>query len=331
MPAVLTEVRSLRPDRGELLAEVARLYYDEDRNQVAIAERLGMSRSNVSRLLEEARRTGIVRIRIAHPVSRAPALEDQLCRTFGLVDARILAFSAVPQAPERVLEKVGRLGAEYLLGRVQDGDTIGLSWGTSVQQVVDAIEVDRPLRAEVVQLLGGLSQVSPTISGHDLARRTGDALGAPYHFLHAPAIVGSRAIRDALVADPAIQRVLSLGGRSTIAVVGIGTLEDGSSRLLLEEAGLTRAERARLQRAGIVGDVCARHFDVRGQPGETGLEDRVVGIDLDGLRNIPMVIGVAAGVVKAPAMLGALRGGLLNVLVTDEVAAREVLRLTDCT
>lgn len=322
-----TDVRFRGPSRAELLAEVAQLYYVEGRSQLDISQRLRMSRSNISRLLSHAREAGIVMIRIAHPLSTVASLEEELCRAFGLERARILAFSASAQAPERVLEKVGRLAADYFLETVRDGDIIGIAWGTSLQQTVEALDVTRLVQVEVVQLLGGLSQVSPTITGHELARRTGAALGAPYHSLHAPAIVGSRAIRDALLADASIQRVLNLAGRSTVALVGIGSLEVGASKLLLEEAGLTAAEHARLREAGVVGDICSRHFDRQGRPCAPSLQERVVGIDLAALREIPRVIGVASGIAKAPAILGALRGGYLNTLVTDEAAAREVLRL----
>jgi DNA-binding transcriptional regulator LsrR (DeoR family) len=312
--------------RAELLAQVAELYYLRGRDQSAIAEEVGTSRSNVSRLLTEARRKGIVEIRIHRPLGRARTLEDDLTARFRLKDARVLATAPRTTAHES-LRRVGALAAGYLSDNLRDGLMIGLSWGTLLEAMVEAVFPPRAYEVEVIQLLGGLSWVSPALSGHELGRDLADRLGGRFSYLHAPAIVESPEVRNALLRQQGIAEVLRRGERSDIAFVGVGSLGVGSSAELFSEAGVTGAERKEMKASGAVGDVCARLFTITGERCDVEVDRRVVGIELEGLRSIPRVVGVARGLEKGPGILGALRGGFVNVLITDEPAAIEVMRL----
>ena len=313
-------------ERGELLAQVAELYYLRGKDQRAIAEQVGTSRSNVSRLLTEARRKGIVEIRIHRPLGRSRTLEELLVERFGLHDARVLA-TAPRTTTHESLRRVGALAAAYLDEQLRDGLVVGLSWGTLLEAMVEAVFPRRAYEVEVVQLLGGLSWVSPALSGHELGRDLAERLGGRFSYLHAPAIVEAVEVRDALLRQKGIAEVLRKGEKADLAFVGIGSLGVGSSAELFSEAGVTGAERREMKESGAVGDVCARLFTIDGDRCEVAVDRRVIGLELSSLRKIPRVVGVARGLEKAPGILGAMRGGFVTVLVTDEPAATEVLRL----
>ncbi len=327
---VVTTDRDLEHERAELLAEVGELYYLHGRDQSSIAEEVGTSRSNVSRLLTEARRRGIVDIHINHPLGRAAELERRLESAFGLEEARVLA-SRPGRTPEPrtealdSLNRVGRLGAVYLLEVLTDGITIGVSWGTSLESLVNSVSPSRPHTAEVVQLLGGLSRVSQSLSGHVLGRRLADRLGGRFAYLHAPAIVDSTEARDLLLRQEGIADVLAKGRNAGLALLGIGSLGTGSSRALFSRPELISAERKEIRSSGAVGDICARLFDREGRPCDLSANRHVVGLELEDIRAIPRRIGVARGVEKVAGITGALRGRLVNVLVTDEATAVQVL------
>lgn len=322
-------VRVPEHDRAELLAEVGELYYLHGRDQSSIAEEVGTSRSNVSRLLGEARRRGIVDIRINHPLGRALELERRLANEFGLDEARVLATrpgrSIEGRETADPLRGVGRLGAVYLLDLLVDGLTIGVSWGTSLEALVNAVAPTRPQTVEVVQLLGGLSWVSQSLSGHELGRRLADRLGGRFAYLHAPAIVDSTEARDLLLRQEGIADVLAKGRKADLALLGIGSLGTGSSRALFSRPELTPAERREIRSGGAVGDICARLFDRDGSPCEVAANRHVVGLELDELRAVPRRVGIACGVEKVVGISGALRGRLVNVLITDEATAQQVL------
>lgn len=319
----MKEETEIRDQRAELLANVAERYYVRGQDQRAIAVEIGTSRSNVSRLLGEARRRGIVEIRIHRPLPRVDRLESDLSRRFGLVDARV-ARDPQPRSATP-LDQVGGLAAEYLLEQMKDGLAIGMSWGTSLAAMIDAFGTNRVYDAEIVQMLGGFSAVSPSVTGHELGRQLAQKLGGTFFYLHAPAIVESQDVRDSLFRQPAISDVLKRGAATHVAFVGIGSFGVGSSKALFAEARLGAAEKKAIKAAGAVGDVCARLFTLEGRPCGTALDRRVIGIELEDLRKIPLVVGVAVGAEKVKSILGALRGGFVNVLVTDEATAAEVL------
>lgn len=310
-------------DPATLLA-AARLYYQQDRSQAEIATTLGTSRSNVSRMLTEAQRQGIVEIRINDPEGRVHELEDELRTTFGLGEVRVAHTRNVPGL--RMEDAVGTQAARLLLDELKDSMTVALSWGHALQSMVYATTAEQEHhRLTLVQLVGGLSSISNEISGQELVRELAVRLGAEYRFLHAPATLESVTSRDALLAEPSIGSALDDANRADIAFVGVGTPKHGSSSAILESLNLTAAEREEFWAHEPVGDVAARYYDAQGTPIRGVVDDRVLGISLEGLLEIPNVVGVASGRAKTPGVLGALRGRIIDSLVCDEALARSVL------
>ena len=307
-------------DRAALI-KAARMYFLDGRSQDDVARALGTSRSNVSRMLSAARVQGIVEIRVHDQTTRAAELELAVAERFTLGHVRVAAFR--PGAD--VVAAAGDLAAQWLDETLRDGDVLALSWGTSLQAMVDAFTVDQPRRVEVLPLVGGLSTVASLVTGEELVRELAGRLGGTFRYLHAPALLRSENARDSLLAEPTIAEVMQRALRADIAMVGIGTVGIGSSNAIIDGLGLGAAERATFLSAGPVGDSCCRFFDGEGRPIRGAVHDRVLAIELDQLRNIPTVIGVATGAEKARGVLGALRGGLVDGLVIDAALAIALL------
>ena len=306
------------------LVAAARLYYLEGRSQAEVADALRTSRSNVSRMLSEAQKLGIVEIRVNDPTGREYAVEDELRAAFGLRDVRV-AHGRVGGGI-RVEEEVGAQAARLLLDNLKDSMTVALSWGMALQAMVHATVTDqRYHQLTLCQLVGGLSSVRNESSGQELVRELAVRLGASYRFLHAPATFESGSARDTLLAEPSINEALAESARADLAVVGIGTPLHGSSAAILDLLNLGKKDLKAFWAAGPVGDVAARYYDASGQQVHGPVEDRVLAISLDELVAIPNVIGVATGRAKTPGVLGALRGRLVDSLVCDESLARSVL------
>ncbi|MFD4253439.1 sugar-binding transcriptional regulator [Amycolatopsis thermoflava] len=309
------------PREQQLLVKAARLYYEEGRSQHQVADTLGVSRSSVSRMLTAARERGIVQIRINDPAGRDLDLEGELTARFGLRDCRV----AENAAGERPLPRVGELGARWLLENLHSGQRVGVSWGRGLQALVQHVPDESLLDVEVLPLVGGLSSVESAISGEELVRDLAARLGGRFQLLHAPALLTSTAGRDVLLAEPSIRDALERARRVHVAVVGIGSAGVGSSAALLKAMKLTRAERAEFDRRRPVGDFCARFFDAEGQPVPGPVDDRVISTSLADLSGIPTVAGIAAGTEKAPGTRGALRTGVLDVLICDQSLAQALL------
>ncbi|WP_020671450.1 sugar-binding transcriptional regulator [Amycolatopsis nigrescens] len=313
------------PRDQRLLVKAARLYYEDGRSQHQIAAALRVSRSSVSRMLTAARERGIVQIQINDPTGRDLDAEGELTARFGLRDSRV----AETHSGERPLPRVGDLGARWLLENLSPGQQIGVSWGRGVQAVVQHVPADGGLDVEVLPLVGGLSAVDSAITGEELVRDLANRLGGRFQRLHAPALLNSKAGRDVLLAEPAIRRTLDAGRRVRVAVVGIGSFGVGSSAALVKSMDLTAEEQQRFRAARPAGDVCARFFDADGEPVAGPVNDRVLAVSLADLADIPLVAGVAAGADKAHGVLGALRTGVLDVLICDRSLAGALLALPE--
>ena len=305
----------------ELLVKAARMYFVDGRSQDDIARVLGTSRSNVSRMLGTARTLGIVEIRIQEEDGRDPDLEQALSRHFDLAHVRVAMF----HPREDPVAAAGNLAAEWLEHHLRDGQVVGLSWGSSLQGCVSAVAVDEPRRVEVVPLVGGLAIGAPLATAPELVRELAGRLGGSYRYLPGPALLHSDTVRDELLAEPTIGSVVARARAADVALVGIGTVGVGSTALVLDGLNLKAAERSAFLAQNPVGDTCCRFFDADGRPVTGVVHDRVLAVDLDDLRRIPTVLGVATGAEKAPGVLAALRGGIVDGLITDASLAHSVL------
>ena len=305
----------------KLLYKIARAYYEDDLTQEQIGKRLGLSRIKVSRLLSRAREEGIVQIAVVSPLASHTDLEGQLEARYGLDEA--IVVSPTDQGGSDVIRSLGPAAAACLVRRLQGNEVVALTWGTTLLAVVDALPVQRWPQMRVVQMLGGLGQPEADVYGADLARRMAEAFGAKLRLIPSPGIVSSRVVRDALLADPQISDTLALGAHADVALVGIGRPTPGS---VVVQAGILDPEAlAALQARCAVGDIALRFFDVDGEPVTHEVDERIIGPTLEQIREIPQVIGVAGGADKVDVIRAALRGGLLDVLVTDEESAGKLL------
>ncbi|MEZ4589636.1 MAG: sugar-binding transcriptional regulator [Chloroflexota bacterium] len=294
-------------------------------SQAQIAGRFGYSRSAISRLLTEARDEGIVEISIKHPLERLYTLEQKLRSCFNLTDVRVAHRGMLNY--QRTLRLVGKLGANYLSEELPDGAVLGISWGTAAHEVAQALQPRSRSGMHVVQMIGSLGYGDPQIDGSEVVRSIANNLGGQHHALDAPLFVRDSVGREALLAEKRIRATLDMALTANYALVGIGSVLPERSSLL--RAGyLDQKDLNVLCKQGAVGDICVNHYDINGQILDLDIHKRIIGVELNKLTKSPCkIIGVAAGKMKAPAILGALRGGFLDVLITDSTAAEEVLLL----
>ena len=313
--------------RDAYLSEAAHLYYDLGKKQSEVAKVMGITRSGVSRLLTEARRRGIVEIVVHSPSNTSKELEDALAGLFGLKDVRVLIRRGKDDG--EMLSELGVAAARYFLGILEDGHMIGISWGTALRHMLDALRSSPSgtfANSKVVQLIGGTGAEHASVVGPLLAPMLANKLGCSCHYLHAPLIMEHEHSRKTILMERSIRETMELGRSADIALVGIGsTRQEIYNPLRL--GYVSEREMSDILAAGGVGLVCGRHYSLDGAELKTGLNERVIGITLSSLADIPWVIGVAGGEIKGESILGALLGRYVNVLITDDVAARRVLEI----
>ena len=310
-----------RIDELRLMTKVARLYFEKELNQQSIAAQLNLSQATVSRLLKRAKKEQIVRTLISVPPGAYPALEESLQSLYGLKDAVVVDCVDCDDP----MREIGAAAAYYVETTLNQKEIIGISsWSSTLLAMVDAMQpLTRETRAQVVQVLGGVGNPNAEVHAARLTGRLATLVNGTSRFLPAPGVVGSAESVRVMLDDPFTREVVNIFNQVTLALVGIGAVEPSA---LLASSGniFSPQELTLLREQGAVGDVCLRFFDSQGQAVRTLLNDRVIGISLEQLRQVERAVGIAGGPRKVQAIRGALKGRYVNVLITDRFTAEQL-------
>jgi DNA-binding transcriptional regulator LsrR (DeoR family) len=304
-----------------LLYKIATAYYEDGLTQDQIGKRFGLSRIKVSRLLQQARQSRVVQITILPPTGSYGDRERELEQFYGL-DEVVIAGPGGNQSDS--LAELGAAGAGYLARCLNEQRVVAISWGTTLLALIEALSPQNLPDLRVVQMLGGLGRVESETYGADLTLRLAQLLGARARLIPAPGIVGTQMVRDALLQDANIAETLALATKADLAIVGIGVPDRGT--ILHQSQILTDQEIDQLRARGAVGDIALRFFDRNGQEVAHGINERIIGLDLTQLKRIPRVVGIAGGTGKYEVIRGAVRGHLIDVLITDDLVAEQLLQ-----
>jgi len=318
----MSRIQTDNSDDAGLLVEVAKLYYEEQLTQAQIGRQLQTSRSTVSRLLKDAREKGVVKITINYKWVRDSALERELVQAYGLKHARVLRADG--RSEDEVIDGLGYLAARYLNEKVKDDLVLGVSYGRSIASTVRNITPQNFKDLTVLQIIGALGSGNPLQDGPDLARQLANKYGATYRYLHAPLMVESSETRDRLLQEPLVKDLIKLARKADVVLTGVGPLTRDASGLIFQ-GYLSKKDFKKLKKSGAVGHLCAQFFDAEGNRIDTTINGRAISIGLDALKTINEVVIIAGGIGKVEALQGTLKGSYADVLVTDDVAARQIL------
>ena len=307
--------------KTHLMVKVAKQYFEAGMTQQEIATSLRISRSTVSRLLSRARDEGIVQIAIEVPPGIYPELENSLEQCCDLVEVIVIETHNY-DSPSGIALELGQAAAGYLERTIQKNDIIGFAWGTTMKTMVDAMQPQKIPNVKVFQMNGGLTPQMTDIHGTSLTHNLATRLGGDAYMLQAPGVVDNPQTQQTFMADTNVHQVFEFANDASMAFFGIGTIAEDT---LWGRAGLLTEEvTAELESLGAVGDIMSRYYDENGKRVNSSLCQRVVGIPIEQLLGIDRRIGVAGGSEKFKAILGALRGGYINVLITDHITAQKL-------
>jgi DNA-binding transcriptional regulator LsrR (DeoR family) len=313
-------------DELRLMTKAARLYFERDMRQNEIAGRLGISQATVSRLIKSAKQEGVIRITVNIPNGVNTDMEEGLIQKYGLKEAIVVDCSNDDDNEKIVLREIGSAAAYYVETIIKNNDVVGISsWSEYLVALVDAMQqVPAKTGIQIVQILGGIGNPAAEVHANRLTGRLASLVNGVPYFLPAPGIVGSEASLKVIMNDRYVIEAANLFDKVTMALVGIGAIQP--SKLLTSSGNVFSGEELELLKSrGAVGDILLRFFDVHGELVSSPINNRVVSMSMDQLKNVDRAIGVAAGKRKYSAILGALRGKWINVLVTDLITAEKLL------
>lgn len=308
--------------RTVLLAEIAEQYFIEGKTQAQIARGIGVDRSMISRWLTEARNLGIVDIRVNWPIVVDNKLEQNLIEAFNLRGASVVVEQ--PNRTDGLLGNLAKAGSWLLRDYLTPDVSIGIGLGSAVREVIDALDFPARPAGGIVQLTGSLGSHNRTMDGHDLVLRAAAKMGGDTFFLNAPFILESTDLALALRRNQSVRETLNKARDCSVALVGIGTMGHEHDTLL-SGGYIEQADMEYLESEGAVGNVCGLHFTIDGEPTAPDYEERLITVRKEDLCSIPDRIGIAGGLEKIHAILGALRSRMVNILVTDYLTAEQLL------
>ena len=295
-----------------LMNRAAWYYYMENYTQQNISDLLGVSRAKVISLLERARQNGVIQFRIRQEGDRRIQMEQKLTDRFGLKDV-----FTVPGAGTlaNLNESIAQAAAMYIIRRLGEDDFLNVGYGDTTSRVLNylAMAAEKPLN--VVSLTGGVSYYLPNANSN--------VFNARLHLIPSPLLLSSPDLREAMRQEPVVEEIYRMIPLSHMSVVGIGSMSDQAT--IVKNGIFNGNDFTVLTLQGGVGDILSHFMDKNGDLVAMDQEDRLMSTRLEDLRKLENVVGVAGGPSKLDAILAALRGGYLDVLITDEETARSLL------
>jgi deoxyribonucleoside regulator len=310
--------------QSELLKlKVSKLYYQKGLSKLEISKKLKISRFIITKLLEKALEDGSVKIIINEPNSSFLELENVLEEKFRIYRA-VVVETGYNYDETRV--NIGRAATQCLLDMVSDNDVIGIAWGTTIYEMLNflPISVDKK-NIKVVQITGGLSQVSISYDSIKISRQLAEIFKARSYQIHAPAIFDNEETKKLMLSESKIRETMDMFKEINIAITGIGSVLPEPSTVLYREGFIKKEDFKEILKDNPVGNINAYFFNKDGQKCISPIDNKTLDMNIDQLKKIRYVIGVAGGIFKADAIFAALKGKIINIIVTDEETAKAII------
>ena len=304
------------------LIQIVHLYYIEDCTQEQSSKKVGLSRSLISKLLQKARDFGLVEVNIKDEEFRTVQLEYQLEKKYNLKDVVVVSTSGLTS--EMLKRAVGNAGGYYLSKNLKDVKRIGISWGSTLSELVKEYSFEQKEEVQVIPLVGGLGTKHVEFHSNQLAYELSKKLNGTCSYLYTPAIVKTKELRDRLVLMKDIATVLEEGKNVDLALISVGNPYKNSTMRTL--GYIQEDDLQQLHEMGAVGDIASRFFDQDGEAVNHPLNERVIGLSLEQLKQINKVIAVVVGTEKVEGLASALKGEYIDVLILDEKAALKLIK-----
>ncbi|WP_392566759.1 sugar-binding transcriptional regulator [Utexia brackfieldae] len=309
---------------SELLTEIAVAYYQHEQTQEEIAKRFNISRIKVGRLLKKARAEGIVEINVKYHPIFSSRIEQQFLQHFNLKRA-LIAVDHQDETEQR--QQVASLVTNYLSTLLKNGMTVAVGQGRNVAAVASHIGVFPEKQCKFISGIGGTLRDGEFIDADHISRNLARKFNAASETLYAPAYVENRETKHVFMQNRVIKETLDRARKADIALVGLGDMNENSYMVQLGWFTPQEITDASINQ-GVVGDIAGYgFFNLQGHSVDTVMNDRVIGLSIEELKQIPCVIAIASENTKAMAILGALRSGVIDVIATSASNARTVLNL----
>lgn len=312
----------MEKERLRLMVKVCQLYYQDGLSQKEIANQIGISRPQISRIISAAKSEGIVEITINNPFSKESTFEKELISRFHLKNAVVVDTTDLDR--EAANTSFASAGSIYFESVVNDNDIVGVMAGKSITSLINKLDRVNKKNLNFVPLVGGWGPQGANWHSNTNVTQLAKKTNGNGWILHAPAIVSSNEIHNNIINEPQIKKVIDLSKQANIALVGIGQMSDHAT--FFQSMNLTQNQLNDILDAGTVASICTTFINENGEEVSTEFSKRMIGIPSNDLKNVPLVIGFAKGNSKVEAIHASLKGNWLDVLITDLDTAKQIIQ-----
>lgn len=313
----------MHDEKRKLLAKVAYLYYIEDKTQSEISKELNIYRTTISRMLKQAREKGLVKIEIEDYDLSLFSLEMYIKNKYGLKDV-VISPTEPNSSEDEKDDHLAREAAFYLKRIISKNSIVGIAWGSTIRKMTGKLGAVKATDSTFVPLAGGPSNGNSLYHVNTIVYDFARNFGGKSIFINAMVVQETKELRDGIVKSKYFKEIKDYWDKLDIALVGIGG--PLSSKASEWRDLLTDEDREDLKLREAIGDCCCQFFDRDGKILKGNLYDRTVSAKLEQLQKIPYSIGVARGKHKSRSIIPALKKKFVNVLITDEDTAIEILK-----
>jgi deoxyribonucleoside regulator len=310
----------LNIEEKKFIAKISRLYYIEGLTQQNIADKLKISRTKVSRYLTRAKETGIVEITIKYPPEDFSKMEYEIEKKYQIRECIIVD---TPGDDEEIIRSMGVRVNSLLERLLDDGSYIGIGWGYSLRELSKHINIVNKSDIKVVPMIGGLGRTGTGIHTNSVAKRIADRVGGTSYMIHSPAVMDSSEVKQMMEKDSNVREIMNMSKKIDTALIGLSDL--GSESTLIKTGSFRQEDFRYLRSLGVVGDVNLVFIDREGRYVPNEIDERIVRVPLERLKKIKNVISIAFGKRKLEVLTAALKGHIINILLTDKDTAKYIL------
>lgn len=302
------------------LAEIAYMYYIDGLNQSQIAKEYSISRSMVSTMLSEAKELGIVNVQIEDSELYCFDLQNKMKKIFDIEKAIIVP--KLSKTEENLRYQLADACINYLNHIIKDDTTIAVSWGRTLYAIANRIRTTGKDNIKICPLVGGVGNEMTMYHSNMICDIMAKNLGGKSYGLYAPVFVSTKEVKEVIFQDKSINNVMEISKNADLAIMSVGNI---FSSVMIEAKSLEDSEVDELLKLGAIGDINASLFNKDGKIIKTDLIERTISVSMKSLKRIPKIIVIAGGKNKLEAIHAALKGKLMDVLITDEEVARNIL------
>lgn len=304
----------------ELLANIAQDYYLSKLTITELSDKYNLSRYLVTKSLDEALSSGLVKITVNTPITRNFELEVLFKKAFNIRNAFIIKDSDTPNDNN---ENIIEYAAEEIQNLIRQSRVVGLTWGDTVLSIISHFQTQLKEDTVFTQFVGDNMKYNSLSGATPIVEKAAARFGSPYLTMPGPLYIINDSARSSLKREPALFPAFNTASRMDLLFTGVGTLSSVDTIPVWKQHRTEIFEGVDLNQ--VAGMLYGRPYDIDGNILNAG-KDKTFGISMDNIMTTIHRIGIVKSKFKARALLGALRGQLLTEFVTNEGVANRILQ-----